>query len=283
MIPQLMEIKKLLKSILVFIRKFYIQYLENKNLGPNNNLSEAYRQCKGKYIALCEGDDYWTHPFNFEKQIDFMEYNPDYVICYHNANIINDNNEIVSTSKLPEELKKDFSQTELIKGVMILTLTMCFRNVLKKLPAEICKVKNGDKFLTSLLGNWGKGKYLENIENAVYRKHNSSIWSSLDEITQIFYNGDTRAWLCRYYQRINKSEISAYFKSEAENHFNNIIRKINNITKPDYIVILNKVLNDYVDILSNQTLDQYKGQFNKNKEEQSNYNSNKYRLARAVI
>ncbi len=45
-----------------------------------------------------------------------MEYNPDYVICYHNANIINDNNEIVSTSKLPEELKKDFSQTELIKG-----------------------------------------------------------------------------------------------------------------------------------------------------------------------
>ncbi len=151
---------------------------------------------------------------------------------------------------------------------MILTLTMCFRNVLKKLPAEISKVKNGDKFLTSLLGNWGKGKYLENIENAVYRKHNSSIWSSLDEITQIFYNGDTRAWLCRYYQRINKSEISGYFQSEAENHFNNIIRKINNITKPDYIVILNKVLNDYVDILSNQTLDQYKGQFNKNKEQQ---------------
>lgn len=178
-------------------------YINRQKLGRLYNFTDILSQCKGKYIALLDGDDYWTDPLKLQKQVDFLEANEEFVLTFHDA-IFEDSKFLFDSQNLE---KTEFSPKELISlEFPTATLTICFRNILREFPDEFYKVNNGDTFLTFLLGFHGKAKYLKNIKPAFYRLHPGSIWSSLSYNRQKVNRAITFQYIIKYL--IRKKEFS---------------------------------------------------------------------------
>lgn len=204
-------IRKYEKKYPSLIKPIY-QDVNQYSIGRKPMPEFNYPRAKGKYIAICEGDDYWTDPKKLQIQIEFLENNPNYVISGHEACIIDEKGTMINESKLPDAHKRDFNQDEVIKiKAWILTMSMVFRNVLNGIQPEQRMVKNGDAFLTSILGYYGKSKFHDDIQPAVYRSHQGGIWSKISERDKFDSSLNTFFWLYRYYKRLGDEEYSDYF------------------------------------------------------------------------
>jgi glycosyltransferase involved in cell wall biosynthesis len=158
-----------------------IKYIKHdKNLGMMPNFIYAMQECQGKYIALCEGDDYWTDPLKLQKQVDFLEANPDYVLCFHQVSILKTNGEIVDDfiTNVPENYETIETLARL--GNYIHTPSVVFRNIIKHFPFEFQLSPIGDYFLYMMLAENGKFKYLEE-KMAIYR-YGVGVLSSMSDM-----------------------------------------------------------------------------------------------------
>jgi len=128
-----------------------------------------FPMAKGKYIALCEGDDYWTDPYKLQKQVDFLESNPDYTLCFHNV-LINHEGVKGEDHLFCKEVMDTTDIKNVINNYYIPTLSMVYRcNCISPLPEWFGEIYNGDYALQLLLSHQGKIKYI-NENMGVYRK-----------------------------------------------------------------------------------------------------------------
>jgi len=195
-----------------------IRYLKNEiNLGMVQNFISVIDHCKSRYIAICDGDDYWTDPFKLQKQVDFLNANPDFVLNFHDAKMIDEAGDLISASMLPESEKKDFSEEEGKRVRWIPTLTICYRNVLRNFPPEFLQVVNLDTFLFSLLAANGRGKYMEDIGPAVYRIHSGGIWSAQNAEAKRISHIDTYKKMSAYYYRVGDAVFGDYYHQVVAN------------------------------------------------------------------
>jgi glycosyltransferase involved in cell wall biosynthesis len=155
----------------------------DKNYGPIPNAIRTLAACTGKYIALCEGDDYWTDPCKLQKQADFMDTNEDFSLCFSDVGIL-DEMGLSNHNNFPPLQKEVYTIEDVITAgyCFIPTVTLFFRNILPNpMPDFFRKAVSGDIALHLLLTDKGKARYFRE-KTAVYRHHPGGITKSEENI-----------------------------------------------------------------------------------------------------
>lgn len=159
-----------------------------KNMGPGKNFIDLIYAAPGKYIAYLEGDDYWTMDTKLQQQVNFLEQNPSFAICFtdcmetfsedrgHPANFLSGGSGSKTTTTINELIFRNYIQT----------CTVVFRNKLfGKFPEWYKDLKMGDWPLHLLNAQYGNIKFLP-IVAAVHRNHSSGVWSSRTILSRIY-------------------------------------------------------------------------------------------------
>lgn len=142
------------------------------------NLITNLVNSRGKYIALCEGDDYWTDMNKLQIQVDFLEQNSDYSICFHDVKIYKEEEKRTVDDYITKDVNSSTTIYDLAEGNYIHTPSVVYRNgVFNNLPSVFFKVQAADYFLHMLAARRGWIKKIPR-EMAVYRVHGDSFWSN---------------------------------------------------------------------------------------------------------
>jgi glycosyltransferase involved in cell wall biosynthesis len=179
------------------IREYEAKYLEiikpiyqsenQFSKGVGVTMVYQFPRAQGKYIALCEGDDYWTDPYKLQKQVDFLEANEGYSLCFHRY----DTYDIV-TKKWGKDycahlfekngnLDISFNIQDLWNHWFAKTLTALFRNNNAVLENFNKYEYKRDVHLFYELLKIGKGICLS-FNGGVYRLHNGGIHSKITDL-----------------------------------------------------------------------------------------------------
>ena len=154
---------------------------ENVSRGGNGNLLRTCRRCRGKYVAFCEGDDYWIDPYKLQKQVDFMEANLDCTVCFHPV-VVHWDDRSRPDGVYPPNAERFLScpptLNELLRVNYMQTNSVMFRwnsdgRLFDDFPSRELP---GDWKLNLLHARQGRIGFLPDVM-AVYRRHADGLWT----------------------------------------------------------------------------------------------------------
>jgi hypothetical protein len=143
----------------------------------NSNFVATYERCRGQYIALLEGDDYWTDPDKLQKQVNFLDTHPECVTCFHLADILDQPTGVMYPAKYTPPVRKPMYTLDdiLMHGNFPPTCSTMTRNhVFAHFPAWFWESILGDFQYYVLIAQTGNIGFL-NESMAVYRRHKGGV------------------------------------------------------------------------------------------------------------
>jgi glycosyltransferase involved in cell wall biosynthesis len=163
-------------KIRLFLRsRKNVIYIDGLPTG-RDNLFRTMQSARGKYLALLDGDDYWTDKEKLERQVRFLEGNSDYSACGHLVKVLRDG--VIQPRAIGEFTRSTFYYKDFTSGYPgIPTGSLVFKRFFNEPPDLLRKVYGGDRALLYLLSMEGKIEVLS-FFGGVYRVHNRSRESS---------------------------------------------------------------------------------------------------------
>ena len=225
--------KKIIDSYLLKYPTMFKDVSPSKNLGSMKNFFHTLSKCTGKYIAYCEGDDYWIDENKLQMQVDFLENNPEYEMCYSKAKQYNQSMQKFNKKSIGADF--DGFEDLLKNGNRIPTLTTVYRkDLLDKYQKEIQPSNKG-----WLMGDYPMWLYFSHEseikffdkDTAVYRVLENSASHSVDVEKQF-----------RFEKNVN--EIQSFFSNLYSIHYESLSDEI--IYFGLYVNLLTKEYNNEI-------------------------------------
>jgi glycosyltransferase involved in cell wall biosynthesis len=157
-----------------------------RGLGGKTNFVQCLQACQGQYIALLDGDDYWTDTHKLQKQVNFLDTHPDFAICCHNVTVFYEDGSKEPANLIPPDHREVSTIEDLFSVNSIPTCSTIFRRGLfGELPDWFFGLKLGDWPLHVMNAQYGKIRYFSEAM-AAYRVHGRGVWSSRSPVSQRF-------------------------------------------------------------------------------------------------
>ncbi|MFH2117484.1 MAG: glycosyltransferase [Bacillota bacterium] len=157
-----------------------INQIENQySLGVNIIKEYLFPSVRGKYVAFCEGDDYWVSDSKLQLQYDFMESHEEYALCVHSCEIISERTEKKIGGKRPFLSNRIITTEEIISKVRNLFPfnSLFFRSdIISKLPEYTFSCTVTDFPLSIAVSMFGKSYYFD-TPMSIYRSNSKGSWS----------------------------------------------------------------------------------------------------------
>ena len=154
-------------------------YHHKQNMGLTANHCWTVKQAKGKYIAYCDGDDYWTDPYKLQHQMDYMESHPSCSMCYHNVIL-----ECVDKRWLfisPNKRSGIVSLEEVVKVWAIPTSAVVYRReCIAGKEEEVIKYVNEDYAVEIFMLTKGECYFDDSIYGVINRRHPTSVSAGMN-------------------------------------------------------------------------------------------------------
>ncbi len=159
--------------------------LAERNQHSNKAFAEEFQASPSPYIAMLDGDDYWTSPRKLQTQVEFLRGHPECALCFHNAlRIYEDGSRVPlrhnSAGQKRISVLEDIWQGNFIAG----SAAMLRKDVLGQFPDWFYDLPYGDWPLYILCAQHGKIGYIDEIFG-LYRIHSGGVWSRLDPIKKL--------------------------------------------------------------------------------------------------
>ncbi|MFM1813567.1 MAG: hypothetical protein RLZ98_262 [Pseudomonadota bacterium] len=150
------------------------------------NFRMTLREAKGEFVALCDGDDFWTDPEKLQRQVDYLRANPDCAGCFHDTRLVDATGQTLAESYFQSDQEK-FTQQDVLETLLSRepTCSLVFRKAAFAEPLPEWYLRRpSDLYLDILLTNHGSLGFVRRNMGA-YRKHTGGIWSRQRESNQV--------------------------------------------------------------------------------------------------